>query len=478
MKERALNRVLIVLSVGIILLFYLFNVYSLLHGDDIEYSFGIHSIFDIIKSQYIQYFYWTGRTVAFFLAKFWILVGKPFFNVANTLVYCAFILLVQFHITGKLKKPHPGLFLAMNVFFWYFTPAWGHDFLWLNASCIYLWTAFFILLFLVPFRKKMDNPEYKMNLPLTVLSFPAGILAGWSVENSSAAVLVLLIAYFIIKFAKKEKFALFEILGATGFLIGFSMLVAAPGKYGYYAWAIGIESGYYDDPFFIRYIKRFIDITGMCYNNYMLLLMSISVILGFDLVRHQKRKLHMFSFLYALAALASAYSMLLAPFIPERAFLIVLVFSVITLGNVLVQMELRLPNVIRRYAAVFLVIVLIPLAFDLLDSGKAIIGAYLKWYDRLEYILAEKEKGNLSIVVRPILVLDKHAILGTYDIRNDEEEWPNPDYARYFGIESIKTNDEKLESAWLGSTWEERRRRIRQLFISPWGIIRRIQEIE
>jgi len=288
-----------------------------------------------------------------------------------------------------------------------------------------------------------------------------------------AAVLFLFIAYFIIKAIKKDKFALFEILGAMGFLIGFYLLITAPGKNVRLELIIGI--GGYTETFLVRYIGRFINVTEIFIHNHGFLLMAISVILGFDLVYHQKRKLPIFSYFYALAALAGSYSMLLAPYYPDRAFLIVLVFSVITLGNVLVQRELQMPMIIKRNAALILAIVLIPSAFTFLIAGKAVAGVYLRWYDRLEYILAEKEKGNLSIEVRPIIALDKHvALYGLADILDDEDEWPNPDIAEYFGIESIKANDEGP----LESVFQEKRNRIRQLFVSPWGIIERIQEIE
>jgi hypothetical protein len=332
-----------------------------------------------------------------------------------------------------------------------------------------------ILLFLVPFRKKQDNPDYKLNMPLSVLFFPAGILAGWSAENSGAAALFLLIAYFIVKIVRKDKFALFEILGAIGFLIGFSLLIAAPGNY-VRAEVVRELGGYSNDPFPVKYTNRFIDITKMYVNNLGFLLVFISIFLGFDFVYHQKRKLHIFSYYYALAALASIYSMLLAPEFPPRAFLIVLVFSIITLGNVLLQIELKLPNIIKRNAAFILIIVLIPSVYSFFNASKSIVGVYLRWYDRIEYILAEKEKSNLEIEIRLIIPTDKHvAMYGLLDIMPDENDFVNQFKAEYFGIKSIKTNDEHPlgESAWL-----DKRKRIRQLFIPPWRIIKKIRGIE
>jgi hypothetical protein len=476
MKTLNLNRVLIVISIGVILLFLILNIYTPLVADDYSYSIGINSVLDILKSQYYSYFNWGGRNPAHFIAQFWLLSGKPFFNIANTLIYCVFIFLIQFHITGNIKKLSPWLFLTINIFFWFSVPAWGQNFLWLIGSCNYLWTTVLVLLFLVPFRKKHNDSKFSLNLLQSILLFITGILAGWGNENSGAAILFLLIAYFIVKIIRKDQFALFEILGSIGFLLGFSLLIAAPGNYVRAEVIRESGWGYMNDPFLVKYIKRFIDITRMFIRNHGFLLMFISIILGFDHVYHQKRKLPVYSYFYALAALTSGYSMLLSPTFPDRAFLIVLVFSVITLGNVLVSMKLKLPIIIKRNMAVLIIMVLIPLANSFFDASIAVVGTYLKWYDRLEYILAEKEKGNLEIKVRPIITTNKHvALYGLLDLLEDNNDWPNTTIASYFGINSIKINDKDP----LGeSSWLDKRKRIRQLYKSPWGIVKRIREIE
>jgi hypothetical protein len=103
-------------------------------------------------------------------------MGKPLFNAANTLVYCVFVLLTYFHITGgALRKFKPLLFLAINGFYWFSVPAWGQDFLWLTGSCSYLWTTTIILFFLVPFRKRHDTKDYTPNILLSVFFVFIGV---------------------------------------------------------------------------------------------------------------------------------------------------------------------------------------------------------------------------------------------------------------------------------------------------------------
>jgi hypothetical protein len=458
-KAQDLNRLLIVGCVCLVLLFLLLNIYTPLIADDFSDSLGIYSISHILGAMNYTYFYWSGRMVGSFLIFFCLLVGKPFFDIANTIIYCLFIFLVQFHITGKRAKQSPALFIVLNIFFWLFVPVWGHDFLWLTCSCCYLWPTVIALFFLVPFRKKQDDPDYKLNLPFSILFFIVGILAGWSYENLSAAVLFLLIAYFVTKIIRKSKFTLFEILGAIGFLIGFSLLIGAPGNYVRYE----VYNKDYDS-LLSMLVKRFVSVTTVFNKNHGFLFVFISVFLGFDLVYHHKRKLPVFSYFYFLAALAGTYSMVLSPIFPDRAFLVVVVFLVITLGNVLIQF--RMPKIIKRNKALFAAMILIGLCPSFLKASTEIMRLYLRWYDCVELILAEKEKGNLEIEVRPLIgVENKYVGMSKeFDISSKENAYPNNVIAPYFGLKSIKSSGKPVEILW--------RKRIRQIVIPPWKIIK------
>ena len=465
MTTKNYNKMLFAGCIGTVLAFFALNIYTPLVADDFSLSFGIYSITDIFRFQYHMYFNWGGRNIAHFFAQFWLLTGKPLFNIANTAVYCVFILLVQFHITGTFKKFNPLVFLTLNVAFWVFVPVWGQNFLWLTGSANYLWTTTIILFFLVPFRKAFDNPEYQLKTPFSVLFLFLGILAGWCNENSGAAVLFLLISYFVCKIIRKEKLAPFEILGAVGFLAGFAIMIAAPGNFA----RMAVIEEYFDiprSPGLLAYIQRFVSITRLFIANYGLFFLAISIFLGFDLIYHKKQKLHLFSYFYGLVVLAGTYSMLLSPFFPERAFFIVTVFMVITLGNVLVQSNLKVPDIVKRNPLWFVIPILAIISFNFLDTTREIVGTYLRWQDRIELIFMEKEKGNIDIVVNPIHAQNRHtAAWGLGDVSLDEDNWVSISVARYFGLNSIRTNDEPQRPLREG----DMRKRIRQMLVAPWN---------
>jgi len=461
MTTDKINRLLTICCVCIVLFFLMLNIYTPLIADDFSYSIGVNSIGDIFISQFNHYFNWGGRSVAHFFAQFWLLVGKPIFNIANAFIYGFFIFLVKFHIIGSFKKFNPLLFLLINISFWLFVPLWGQNFLWLTGSCNYLWTSTIILFFLAPFRVKYDNPNFKLCIPLSILFMFIGVLSGWSNENSGAAVLFFLIIYFLYKISNKNKLSLFEILGAIGFLIGFLLLIAAPGNYVRAEFIKQSNIDLANTPFLLILIKRFLNITSILYDNNGILLIGISIFLGFDLVYYKKQKLHLFSYLYAFSAIAGAYSMLLSPSFPLRAFFIITVFSIILLGNLLFQIELKIPDIVKRYFSIIIILIIIHLSFSFITATKGVMGVYFRWYDRIEYINQEKEKGVLDIEVKIIPTHNKKtALYDLSDVTADKEDWPNTSIATYFGISSIKSNDELPENL-----WNNMRKRFKQIIL-------------
>ena len=163
--------------------------------------------------------------------------------------------------------------------------------------------------------------------------------------------------------------------------------------------------------------------------------------------------------------------MVLSPYFPDRAFLIVTVFSVITLGSILTQMEFRVPEIIKRNIALLAVVVLIGLSPSFYNASMEIMRLYLRWYDRVEIIIAEKGKDNLDVEVSsfyPFYPKGRHVVLSEFDdITPDENHWFNTEIARYFGLKSIKSNDVPIEPL-----WTEKGKRIRQIIIPIWKIIK------
>ncbi|HNX59329.1 MAG TPA: DUF6056 family protein, partial [Spirochaetota bacterium] len=225
-----------VLSTFIIIL--ILNFLTPLLADDYRYSFifsdpGFHrvqSLHDVIVSQYHHWLDWGGRNIAHFFCQFFLMYDKSVFNIFNSLMYVIFTLLIYFHAAGIRSKFKPYLFVIINLLLWIFLPAWGQDILWLTGSCNYLWGSAFILAFLLPYRLSFLDSE-KFGKYFATIMFIAGIVAGWSCEHTASAVMVIFVLFFGYKLYRREKIYSWEISGFAGFIIGFTLMIAAPGNY-------------------------------------------------------------------------------------------------------------------------------------------------------------------------------------------------------------------------------------------------------
>jgi hypothetical protein len=236
---------------------------------------------------------------------------KPGYIIPDKLDSFHYLLFYTRYYTTKLQ----------NTVVW-----WGENFLWLTGSCFYVWPI--ILFFLVPLRKKILDKEYRINIPLSILYFILGLLAGLSYENAAAALFFLLIVYVVAKVLHKETFALFELLGLAGFLAGFIILITAPGNYARLdSYELVQKYG-----FFTRLLIRTFYTTSI-FIQHGLLLAGLSVIAGFELLVYQKKTVNIFSFLYLLAGIVGAYSMILSPVFIERVFFPITIFLITALPS-------------------------------------------------------------------------------------------------------------------------------------------------
>lgn len=210
----------------------LLNIFTPLIADDYGYSFGVngrlHSFIDVIEKQIQHYFTWGGRSVAHTIAQTFLLFPKILFSIANSCVYLLLIWLIYLNIKGINKKEYPIILLLIHLCLWFVVPAFGQDCLWLIGSCNYLWTTTIILLFLYLFRTSKRNDNLFKSIGFLLL----GIIAGWTNENTAFGLIVATVGILLIsKFEYKEKITKWKISGLVGTIVGFVILIIAPGNY-------------------------------------------------------------------------------------------------------------------------------------------------------------------------------------------------------------------------------------------------------
>ncbi len=216
---------------------YILNYWMPLHRDDYEYSLiwnttvRIASMSDVVHSLYIHYFTHGGRMVSFFALDSFLLWGKEYFNVANSLVYVIVLLLMVWHslgrITSHLSPYRVGL---AGTLAWLCYPHYGEVAVWACGATVYLWSAMWILLFLLPYHMQWRSTVARYNtIGMSMGMFFLGIIAGWGIENTSLTMLLLA----IVGTWKRRQIGaapLWQYTGIIGAFMGFMMLVLAPGN--------------------------------------------------------------------------------------------------------------------------------------------------------------------------------------------------------------------------------------------------------
>jgi hypothetical protein len=419
-----------------IIVFFMFNMLTPFWWDDFVFScffttwYEPHTVLlssfsDVAASTYNMYQTWNGRSVAnFIIFSFMFLKNKNIFNICNTVVYCIFVLLIGFHVTGSFRKISGLLFMFINILLWLVLPAWGQNLLWLTGSCNYLWESTVILLFLVPFRKKIEDLSYKPHIVVSFLWIITGILAGWSMENSASGVFILLLAYFVLKRRKKEPIMVFEISGSIGFMIGFFMLIHA--RHNLF-------------PGFWGLIKNIIEV-GFSFIIQDGLLLGVIIFLAIELIRFRKTHIAKTAYGFFLAALTSAAAMIIPGYFGGRSVFITQVFLIIALLSLVIQIKRVISGRYVIAAGAALMLAFIPSFYT---GSIDIVKSFIIAQARENYILSEKQNGNPAIKVKtPIPVSDPHnGMHGGDDILDDsvgrEYVTHNSAKAAWYGIESL-----------------------------------------
>ena len=235
---------------------------------------------------------------------------------------------------------------------------------------------------------------------------------------------------FLVKL--KRKISKYQLSGLIGSILGFIILIIAPGNF--------VRSSVFDDNTFIiiRLLKRAIDHTMGLFNYTLPLLIVITILFAFFI--YNKKHINKFSISFLLGGFLTVYAMDLSPTFPLRAWFGAIVFMLIACLQLIYDLEI----ILKPYKIMIITSIIIISYIYLpqyINTSKEILELNRVWQYRYLYIESEKEKGNLDIEVAPYTSLNSHnPIYGLSDISPNEEDWPNSDIAKYFQIDSIKTN--------------------------------------
>lgn len=202
---------------------FVMSYYMTYNPDEFNYSnitwtdTRINSISDILASQKILYFNWTGRVFVHFLIQLILYANHIFYPILNSIIFCVFIYTIL-----KLANVRINYVSVLGCFalVWIFTPVFGETVIWLSGSLNYLWSVTILFLMLVMYKNIDKVNNYFL---IILLSF----LAGFTHENAAFLGASVLFYTFLIDRNNFKK----KLTSIFSFFLGTAFLLLAPGNF-------------------------------------------------------------------------------------------------------------------------------------------------------------------------------------------------------------------------------------------------------
>lgn len=442
-----------ILLAGIALAMFLLNHYMVLSIDDYVYSFKftsdafnenasarlerVSSLKDVFESQYRHYFIWGGRSVVHTLVQFFLMYDKWIFNIANSIAYVLLLLVIYFHVLGRVSWK-PGLIILINVCLFAFTPATGRDFIWLTGSCNYLWGPLLSFAYLLVFRFQINKEAPIINsILLEIIYGLLGIICAWTNENMSVAMVVLALAFNGYVYLHRGKCYRWSILANIGIFVGAVILISAPGNR--VRWAYYVELGLVGD---MSYIKNFITITKM-FLDPGFLCVPVSASLLCHILNNGAKRDNVLWF-YILGLFVSMYAMVGSPTYGDSPKVISLIFAIMVLGRYWDNIPMNLLR--NRKAWVIVIILMLMLNLKMYKTAIKDIMAYEEINTiNIEMISKAKKSGNMDPIIIRNGWTSKYGSesAGEESLTTSPRGWRNNSFANYYGLNTVRVGREK-----------------------------------
>ena len=412
------------------------NLLTVKTSDDLGYSIN-NGLFVLFQREYVQYMTWTGRTVAHLIARTFLAMPKLIFDVCNSIIFCVLVELMARHAAGSKRDVSGPLyaFAALAVFL--FAPLFGQTVLWETGSCNYLWTTTIILAFLYVYRKGLDTSSERKPW-FSVLFFLFGIAAGWTNENTGGACILLVLIFLVLYWLKKIPVKPWMIAGLIGSLIGFVLMIKAPGN------AIRAQDFINEGGkahVLVHDLRNTLNIFGRP-EAQLPLWLAFGAGLALRLKKGIKREDLILPLGYALSGMAAVCAILLSP-VPvefDRSMFGATVLVIIGLLSIAVPLFTAEKSEGHWTEPALLGILCV---VSLFRYGHAVLDLGYTRYQytvRERWVAAQKEAGNLNPVIPVInseFFTTYNAMYGLNDILDDPLFVNNENYAVTHGLESV-----------------------------------------
>lgn len=435
--------VLVLSFIGILLL----NLAHPIFGDDWGYSLiggntnqRITNLGQILHAQYEHYFYWGGRSVVHVIAQFLLMIDEQWADILNSLAYVA-LTLVIYKIAVPQKKLYPSILILINLSICFFQHTFGSTMLWITGSANYLWGTLIILLFLLPYITEFRREESispKQNILKAVAFLFGGIIAGWTNENMSVALIFMLVLFLFIYKQQNKTVPKWAIVGLVGACIGCVVMLAAPGNYVRYD--TSLEMTGQNSPFVIVFFHRFIAaISGLYYYSFgLIFIFALLLILSTTLSEESKKKANRtLAIVLFLGAIVATLAMSASPIFPERASYGINTLIIAGITLLLASLDFR-QKTVGRLVACLAIFGLMLYSADYYRGYKDLAGARTILDQRLVEVEQHKEKNELDFTLQGVGIIPQTRYFHYYELRTNPDDWHNEMFAKYWQLDSVR----------------------------------------
>ena len=208
------------LLLAICVVFYVLNLWTSFKEDDMEFSLLRNAgLMDFLRAQYDHFLVSNGRCADFFATIFCAYLGKPVFNVCNTLVFALMAHLVSLLSTGRRSVMVLALFIAyVGVAY----PVPGQTMLFVAGSCNYMWAITASLLLVYLLRRVHGK---RLSAAKTILLMALAFVAGNFNEATSFGVFGGLVLYYMFNRKELDRNAKWAMLA---YLLGVALIFISP----------------------------------------------------------------------------------------------------------------------------------------------------------------------------------------------------------------------------------------------------------
>ena len=449
---------------GIFLILYIFNhIQALSFGDDYLYSFvwqgksmyipltenavRISSWRDLIVSQWSLYFTWGGRVVGQTLTQLFLWWGKDIFDIFNALAGVVLVAEIYWCANkGRVSLDLNPVFVCW-VFFalWAFSFGFSTVFFWITGSCIYLWPTVFLLGFIIPYVRKYyyfcckfgRARFYELNM------FLLGLVAGCGNENSVCWI-VLVLLFFLYSHRNRRGKEMWMYTGVAGLLLGYLLLMFAPGN------VVRLHEGHSLAILSLQSLKNNLYIFSITLTFQLFLwyfaLKSLFNLRKTALKKQTMKKDKLLVMILCVVSLGMSAIMLLSPFFPPRSSFpgtVQLIIAVSILLRIQKTSDIVLiPAMARRFLTgvgvlYFIMTVSVTLSYDYETSSQMNtiidLAKQAQVTSKENILIVGPIKGSSTI---KDFLSGFH--LSYYDFSEDENDWGNVAFARYYGIKGFR----------------------------------------